>query len=95
MPKSGGSEIQALRYPKEIWKESDAKAHCKKRGGSFEAAKEEKKELRTLKLPIQYRTFQVRKEEIDEKARTVPLSFSSELPVERWWGMEILGRFRL
>lgn len=28
---------------------------------------------------------------IDEEARTVELSFSSEEPVERWWGVEILG----
>lgn len=41
--KSAGSEIQALRYRKTIWTESDARAHCKSRGGQFEAAKEEKK----------------------------------------------------
>lgn len=28
---------------------------------------------------------------IDEKARTVPMAFSSEEPVERWWGTEILS----
>jgi hypothetical protein len=32
------SEIQALRYPKKTWQESEAKAHCKTRKGSFEAA---------------------------------------------------------
>jgi hypothetical protein len=26
-PKKGGSKIQALRYPKDIWKESDARKH--------------------------------------------------------------------
>jgi HK97 family phage major capsid protein len=28
---------------------------------------------------------------LDAEARTVELAFSSELPVERWWGVEILG----
>lgn len=34
--------------------------------------------------------FEVRAETIDEEARTVELSFSSEEPYERWWGTEIL-----
>ena len=36
------------------------------------------------------RTFTVDKRAIDEDARTVELAFSSEEPVERWWGVEIL-----
>lgn len=36
--KEGKSEIQALRYPKGIWTAASARAHCKERGGSFEAA---------------------------------------------------------
>lgn len=39
----GKSELQAMRYPKDKWKASDARAHCDKRGGSFEAAEEKKK----------------------------------------------------
>lgn len=38
--KEGKSKIQALRYPKDVWDADDAKAHCKDKGGSFEAAKE-------------------------------------------------------
>ncbi|MEO1221840.1 MAG: hypothetical protein AAFY42_10890, partial [Pseudomonadota bacterium] len=34
--------------------------------------------------------FQVKAERIDEEARTVELSFSSEEPYQRWWGTEIL-----
>ena len=34
-------EIQALRYPKDIWTESAARAHCKSREGTFEAAGKE------------------------------------------------------
>jgi HK97 family phage major capsid protein len=34
--------------------------------------------------------FEVRAETIDEEARTVELSFSSEEPYQRWWGTEVL-----
>lgn len=36
--KDGKAEIQALRYPKDIWTASAAKTHCDSRGGTFEAA---------------------------------------------------------
>lgn len=36
--KDGKSKMQAMRYPKDSWKASDAKAHCKTHEGSFEAA---------------------------------------------------------
>ena len=39
---------------------------------------------------IQYRTIEIRQEGIDQANRTVELAFSSELPVDRWWGTEIL-----
>jgi len=39
--KEGKSEIQALRYKKEVWTASEAKSHCKTREGTFEAAAEE------------------------------------------------------
>ena len=35
-------------------------------------------------------TFEVRAESINEDARTVEMSFSSDEPYERWWGVEIL-----
>jgi hypothetical protein len=37
-----------------------------------------------------YREMNMAARAIDEKERTVELSFSSEAPVERWWGSEIL-----
>ncbi len=42
-----------------------------------------------LERPL-YRTFTLDRQEIDEESRTVSLSFSSEAPVERWFGTEIL-----
>jgi HK97 family phage major capsid protein len=43
-----------------------------------------------MKLPIQFRDFQIRQEDIDIENRRVNLTFSSEFPVERFWGTEIL-----
>lgn len=45
---------------------------------------------RKLKIGRQIRGFQISQADIDKEKRTVRLSFSSELPVERWFGMEIL-----
>lgn len=39
--KDNKSEIQALRYKKDVWSEGDAKSHCKSRGGSFEPARKD------------------------------------------------------
>lgn len=45
---------------------------------------------KTLNLPVQFRTVQIREEDIDKEKRTINLTFSSEQPVERFWGKEIL-----
>lgn len=39
---------------------------------------------------VQTRELRIDSRAIDEEARTVELAFSSEAPVERWWGREIL-----
>lgn len=49
--KDNKSEIQALRYDKKIWTESDARAHCKTRDGSFEAAEKSEGSMK-----LEYRT---------------------------------------
>ena len=41
-------------------------------------------------LNVRYRHVEIRKEDIDEENRTVRLAFSSEFPVKRWFGTEIL-----
>lgn len=43
-----------------------------------------------MKLPNLTRSFDLNREAIDEENRTIELSFSSEAPVERWFGNEIL-----
>lgn len=45
---------------------------------------------RKITAPLTYRTAGIDKRAIDEKARTVSLAFSSEAPVERSFGIEIL-----
>lgn len=47
--------------------------------------------LRTIKLGTIKRAAQFDREAIDEDNRTVELSYSSEEPYERYWGVEILG----
>jgi hypothetical protein len=39
-PKEGGGKVQAMRYDKEVWTATAARAHCKTHDGTFEAAKE-------------------------------------------------------
>ncbi len=43
-----------------------------------------------MKLPVQYRSFEIDRAKVDEKERTIELSFASEHPVERWFGKEVL-----
>lgn len=47
-------------------------------------------QAKTLKTPVMTRQFELDRAGIDESKRTVALSFSSETPVERWFGVEIL-----
>ena len=47
-----------------------------------------------IQTGLLYRNFTLDRAKIDEEARTVPVSFSSEEPVERWFGTEILGHKR-
>ena len=45
---------------------------------------------KTVKSKPLFRSFSFKREDINEEARTVEISFSSEEPVERWFGVEIL-----
>lgn len=42
--KGGGTGERSYLYPKDQWTESEARAHCKSHGGSFEPAVSEVKE---------------------------------------------------
>lgn len=45
---------------------------------------------KTLSLKPQFRSIKLDRAAVDTETRTVPLSFSSESPYERWWGVETL-----
>jgi len=47
--------------------------------------------LNKVKIGKQFRTLEIDRGQINEEKRTIELSFSSEEPVDRWWGREILG----
>ena len=47
-------------------------------------------EQKTLKSKALFRDFSLDRTAVDEEARTVSISFSSEHPVERWFGTEVL-----
>jgi HK97 family phage major capsid protein len=47
-----------------------------------------------MRVPRLYRTVQITREAIDEDKRTVTFSFSSETPVLRWFGLEVLSHSR-
>jgi len=46
--------------------------------------------IRKVAGEVQHRTFRVEQSNVNEDLRTVDLAFSSELPYERFWGVEIL-----
>ncbi len=46
--------------------------------------------MKQIKTGNLSRSFNLDRTAIDEEARTVNLSFSSDMPVERWFGMEVL-----
>ncbi|MFX1301650.1 MAG: HK97 family phage prohead protease [Promethearchaeota archaeon] len=63
--KTGGKmEEQAYRYPKGTWSASEARAHCSKHGGRFEAAAKDIAEEGIIKALIQEAEFQ--RQQIEE-----------------------------
>lgn len=50
----------------------------------------QKTEMRRLKAKPEYRSIEVNKDSINVDQRTIEISFSSEEPVDRWFGKEIL-----
>lgn len=52
--------------------------------------KKKKTNRRTIKTGVLYRTMELNREAVDTESRTIALSFSSEAPVERYFGLEIL-----
>lgn len=66
--KTGGKmEEQAYRYPKDTWSASEAGAHCKKHGGSFEAAaKDVEEEVRQKVIDAMTQAAEIQRQQIEE-----------------------------
>jgi len=63
--KTGGKiEEQSYRYPKDTWSASEARAHCERHGGSFEAAGKQEAEEALIKAAIQ--RAEIQREQIEE-----------------------------
>lgn len=54
-------------------------------------AKKKKAAGPTLRLGRQFRTLALKREAVNVEQRTMEVAFSSEMPVERWFGEEVLG----
>jgi len=67
--KAAGGEIQALRYSVKVWTPDDARAHCKKRGGSFEAASNKKEKGELTMDPVTKESFATAYPELDKAIR--------------------------
>jgi len=78
--KKGKSELQAMRYKKNIWNASSARSHCQSNGGSFEAASEKTKELSEKVIPY---SFCVDKSEISDDTKEKGIR----------WNMSLSGLF--
>ncbi len=59
--------------------------------GKDEKGEKDIKLREALTSEVQHRTFSVETRAVNEEKRTVELSFSSEYPVERWYGREYLS----
>lgn len=81
------AEMQSLRYKKDMWDADDARKHCERMGGSFEPAAGEK-HISVDGMQYRYLRFSPA---FDTETRRITLSFSSEEPVRRWFGYEILS----
>jgi len=83
--------MQSMRYPRDKWTAAEARQHCRKHGGSFEpAAPKEKSAQKSIEVGMLYRSERVDPSAVDSDARRITLTFSSEQPVKRWFGYEVL-----
>lgn len=80
-PASAGASSPNFRFYDELAQNDPA---------AFVKAVKDFRQSRTLEHPLE-RTLQLKREAVDEQTRTVTLSVSSEAPVERWFGVEVLG----
>jgi hypothetical protein len=86
--KSGKSEIQALRYPKKVWTEASARAHCDSRKGSFEAAVN--KDGKTMTAT---KTFSLTRMKFDDTSGKVTAMFAKYNEIDKQGDLTLPGAF--
>jgi hypothetical protein len=85
--KDGKSEIQAMRYPKDIWDAEDARAHCEDHDGTFEAAAKGEGTMATRKI------FNLKNFKFDDAAGTVRALFAPFNVVDKQGDLTLPGAF--
>lgn len=84
-----------MRYPVKSWTADAARAHCKGKKGTFEAAKKSK-EKSEMEDELRYRSIEIRAagsgapSTFDREKRTVDVTLSTEEPVVVWGEREVL-----
>jgi hypothetical protein len=85
--KDGKSEIQAMRYPKDVWDAAAARSHCEDHGGSFEAAAKIGDSMPMRKI------FSLKDIKFDDKAGTVSALFAPFNVVDKQKDLTLPGAF--
>lgn len=91
---------QSIRFPTKNWTAAEARKWLRDNNIKFERFEAatgranggdgDERILRRVRGEFLSREVDIGKDVINEEERTVEVAFSSEAPVERWWGMEIL-----
>ena len=86
------SELQAMRYPKDIWTEGAARSHCESKEGTFEPAKEEKEDVHEPERRfISIQNMETREEE-DGRLFIEGYPIVYEVYAPLWWFREIIRK---
>lgn len=82
--------LQALQ-PGQRLRVADVTRGAPHPGGAADNEVESRRSSATVPDLVEYTTGAIRASEVDTETREVDVSFSSEQPYERWWGIEVLG----
>ena len=77
-------ELQAMRYPKDVWTEGDARSHCKDHDGSFEAASGEE-QMKENKILIEncIAGMKAAINSLEELVKSIPIKTITSSPQEK------------
>jgi len=77
-------ELQAMRYPKDVWTEGDARSHCKDHDGSFEAASGEE-QMKENKILIEncIAGMKAAISSLEELVKSIPIKTTTSSPQKK------------